>query len=213
MRKLATTVSLLLGTLVLAGCQTTSLQSAWFDPSFSGEPMHRIAVVAVGVNVANRRMAEDVFAQRLRNLGVNGAAGWTFIPDGARDAAEPFTEAVRASGAEGLLIVRMLGVDTRTQVNTMMVTTTTPVWGGPMWGPGWGSTSVWATTTVPVTQVSQYNLVMVETSFYEVATGRLVWSGITQTLNPSDFQREVGGLADVIIGQLRQRRLLAAVRQ
>jgi hypothetical protein len=110
-------------------------------------------------------------------------------------------------------VIRVLGVDTRTQVNTMMVTTTTPVWGGPMWGSGWGSTSVWATTTVPVTQVSQYALVMVETSLYEVSTGRLVWSGITQTLNPSDFQRDVAGFADVIIGQLRQRGLLAVVRQ
>ena len=212
MRKIATTVSPLLLTLLLAGCQTTSLQSAWFDPSFTGGPMHQIAIVAVGVNPANRRLAEDVFAQRLRNLGVNAVAGWTFIPDAARGAAEPFTEALRASGAEGLLIIRMLGVDTRTQVNTMMVTTTTPVRAGPMWGPGWGSTTVWATTTVPVTQISQDSLVMVETSLYEAATGRLVWSGITQTLNPSDFQRDVAGFADVIIGQLRQRGLLGAVR-
>jgi hypothetical protein len=213
MRKLATMISLLLSTLVLAGCQTTALQSAWYDPTFTGGPMHRITVVAAGLNVANRRVAEDVFSQRLRALGVHAAPGWAVVSDEARNAPEPFTEALRASGAEGVLVIRVLGVDTRTQVNTMMVTTTTPVWGGPMWGPGWGGTSVWATTTVPVTQVSQYALVMVETSLYEVSTGRLVWSGITQTLNPSDFQRDVAGFADVIIGQLRQRGLLAAVRQ
>jgi hypothetical protein len=71
---------------------------------------------------------------------------------------------------------------------------------------------MWVTTTVPVTQVSQYALVMVETSFYEVATGRLIWSGITQTLNPSDFPRDVAGFADVIIQQLVARRLLGTVR-
>jgi hypothetical protein len=170
--------------------------------------MHRIGVVAVGVDGANRRMVEDVFAQRLRNLGVNGVAGWSFIPEEARGAPEPFNEAVRASGAEGLLVVRLLGVDTRTNVNTMMVTTVS-TWGGPTWG----STRVWATTTVPVTQVSMYSLVVVETSLYEVATERPVWSGITQTLNPTDFQRDVGGLADVITAQLRARRLLGTVRQ
>ena len=216
MRKLATMVSLLLVTLVLAGCQTTSLQSAWFDPNFTGGPMHRIAVVAVGVNFANRRLTEDVFAQRLRDLGVDGAAGWTVIPDTARDAPEPFTEAVRKSGAEGLLMVRLLGVDTRTQVSTTMVPTMGPTWGGPMWGPGWGGswggTSVWGPTMVPVTQVSQYNLAMVETSLYEVATGRVIWSGNTQTLNPSDFQRDVGGFADVIIRELRARGLIAAAK-
>jgi hypothetical protein len=207
MRKLATLVSPLLLTLLLAGCQTTSLQSAWFDPSFTGGPMHQIVIVAVGVSPVNRRVVEDTFTQRLRALGVHGAPGWAVVPDEARNAPEPFTEAVRKSGAEGLLIVRMLGVDTRTQVNTMMVTTATPVRAGP-----WGSTTVWATTTVPVTQVSQDSLVVVETSLYEAATGRLVWSGITQTLNPWDFQSDVAGFVDVIIGQLRQRGLLAAVR-
>ena len=212
MKKLTALVSLLLATLVLAGCQTTALQSAWYDPTFTGGPMHRITVVAAGLNVANRRLAEDIFSQRLRAMGVDAAPGWQVVPDEARNAPEPFTEAVRRSGAEGVLVIRVLGVDTRTQVNTMMVTTTTPVRVGPMWGPGWGSTSVWATTTVPVTQVSQYNLAMVETTLYEVATGRVVWSGITQTLNPSDFQRDAAGFADVIIGQLRARGLIAGAR-
>lgn len=212
MQKPTALVSLLLATLALAGCQTTALQSAWYDPTFTGGPMARITVVAAGLAPGNRRLAEDIFSQRLRTLRVHAAPGWAVVSDEARNAAEPFTEALRASGAEGVLVIRVLGVDTRTQVNTMMVTTTTSVRSGPMWGPGWGSTSVWATTTVPVTQFSQYALVMVETSLYEVSTGRLVWSGITQTLNPSDFQRDVGGFADVIIGQLAARGLLGAVR-
>ncbi len=207
MRKLTALLALLLSTLALTGCQTTTLQSAWYDPTFTGGPMHRVAVVAAGLNPANRRLAEDVFSQRLRALGVDAAPGWSVVSDAARDAAEPFNEALRASGAEGVLIIRVLGVDTQTHVNTMMVTTV-QAWGSP----GWGRSSMWVSTTVPVTQVSQYALVMVETSFYEVATGRLVWSGITQTLNPSDFQRDVAGFADVIIGQLAQRRLLGRVR-
>lgn len=209
MRTLTATTSLLLVTLLLAGCQTTTLQSAWFDPSFTGDPMHRIAVVAVGVNPANRRLTEDVFADRLRAVGVESGPGWAVVPDASRGDPEAFTQALRASGAEGVLVIRLLGVDTRTHVNTMMVTTTTQV-AGPMWGSPWGPSGVWATTTVPVTSVSQYNLVMVETSFYEVATGRLIWSGITQTLNPSDFQRDVREFANIIIRQLVARRLLAA---
>ncbi|MEY2667499.1 MAG: hypothetical protein RJA59_137 [Pseudomonadota bacterium] len=205
MRKLTALGSLLFATLVLTGCQTTSLQSAWYDPTFTGGPMHRITVVAAGLTPANRRLAEDIFSQRLGARGVHSAPGWAVVSDEARNAPEPFTEALRRSGAEGVLVIRVLGVDTRTQVNTMMVTTTS-VWGTPGWG------GVWATTTVPVTQVSQYALVMVETSLYEVSTSRLVWSGITQTLNPSDFPRDVGGFANVIIGQLAARGLLGAAR-
>jgi hypothetical protein len=65
---------------------------------------------------------------------------------------------------------------------------------------------------VPVTQVSQDNLAIVETTLYEVATGRPVWSGNTQTLNPSTVQREARGFADVIIGQLRARGLIAGAK-
>ncbi|MGA8892302.1 MAG: hypothetical protein WB493_12085 [Anaeromyxobacteraceae bacterium] len=203
MRKPITVASLLLATLVLAGCQTTALQSAWYDPTFTGGPMHRITVVAAGLNVANRRLAEDIFSERLRALGVHAAPGWAVVSDEERNAAEPFTQALRRSGAQGVLVIRVLGVDTQTQVATMMVTTSVSTWGGPTWG----SPNVWATTTVPVV-VSQYALVVVETSLYEVATGRLVWSGITQTLNPSNFQSDVRGFANVIIGQLVARRLL-----
>ncbi len=83
---------------------------------------------------------------------------------------------------------------------------------GPGWGGGWGGVSVWGPTMVPVTQVSQYSLAMVETTLYEVATGRAIWSGNTQTLNPSDFQRDAAGLADVIIGQLRARGVIGRSR-
>jgi len=62
---------------------------------------------------------------------VDGAAGWTVISDEARETQEPFTAAVMKSGAQGLLMVRLLGVDTRTQMTTTMVATTGPVWGGP----------------------------------------------------------------------------------
>jgi hypothetical protein len=213
MRKLS--LFLLLATLLLAGCQSTSINSAWFDPNFTGGPMKKIDVVAVGTNLSNRRVFEDIFAQKLRDAGVDGVAGWTVIPDDARAAQAPFTEAVTRSGAQGLLVVRLLGVDTRTQISTTMVPTTGPMWGGPGWGPGWGGGwgSGWGgagfgPAMVPVQEVSQYDLAIVETTLFEVATGRVVWSANTQTLNPSTVQREAPGFAGVIIGQLKARGLI-----
>ena len=61
---------------------------------------------------------------------------------------------------------------------------------------------------VPVQEISQYVLAIVETTLFEVATGRVVWSANTQTLNPSSVQREAPGFADVIISQLKARGLI-----
>jgi hypothetical protein len=212
MRKLASIFSLLFVTLLLGACQTTTIQSAWLDPNFKGSPMQKIDVVAVGTNLANRRAFEDIFAQRLRDAGVDGVAGWTVIPDDARAAEAPFTAAVTQTGAQGLLVVRLLGVDTRTQVTTTMVPTSSVMWGGSRWGGGWGGGS-FGPSMVPVSEIQQYDLAMVETTLYDVATGRVVWAATTQTFNPSSVQREAPGFADVIIGQLSARGLIAGAKK
>ena len=186
---------------ILAACQTTSIKSAWFDPSYTGGAMKKIVVVGVGGNVADRRVFEDIFAQKLRTAGVDGIPGYTVIPDDARAAEAPFSAAVEKSGAQGALMVRLLGVDTKTQVSTMMVP------GGLGWGPYGG---MYGAAWYPVAQVSQYDIATVETSLYDVKTRRLVWAATTETFNPTSVPQEAPAYADLIIKQLAARGVVAA---
>ena len=212
MHKLMSIPVMLVAALLLAACQTTTLQSAWFDPTFTGGPMKKIDVVGVGTNLTDRRVFEDIFAQKLREAGIDGVAGYTVIPDEARAAQQPFTDAVTRTGAQGLLVVRLLGVSTRTQVSTTMVPTG-PMWGGPgMWGGGWGG-GPWGPTMMPVQQVSQYDLATVEATLFDVKTGRAVWSGTTQTVNPTSVQQEAPGFANLIIAQLTAHGIVAALKK
>ena len=207
MRKLTYLLLLLVTPLLLAACQSTSINSAWFDPNFKGPPMKKVDVIAMGTNLSSRRVFEDIFAQQLRAVGVDGVAGWTVIPDEARAAQQPFNEAVIRSGAQGLLVVRLLGVDTRTQVSTTMTPGPAMMWGGP-WGPGWNT---FGPAMVPMTEVTQYDLAMVETTMFDTATGRVVWSANTQTLNPRTVETEAPGFSQLIIAQLTARGVIAAV--
>jgi hypothetical protein len=141
---------------------------------------------------------EDTFAERLRARGIEGIAGYTVIPEAARASDPSFAAAVVSSGAQGLLLVGLLGVDTRTQVSTVMVP------GGMAWGHGtWGG--VRTRTTIPVQQVSQYELATVETKLFDVQTRQLIWAGTTSTFNPRSVASETPGFADLIIGQLAER--------
>lgn len=212
MRKFFALPLLLAASLLLAGCASTTIQSAWLDPTFAGPPMTKIDVVGVGTDLTNRRVFEDIFAQKLRDAGVNGVAGYTVIPDEARAAQQPFTDAVTRTGAQGLLVVRLLGVATRTQVSTTMVPTG-PMWGGPgMWGGGWAG-GPWGPSMMPVQQVSQYDLATVEATLFDVKTGRAVWSATTQTINPNSVQQEAPGFATLIIGQLAAHGIIATPKK
>jgi len=200
MREYCRTIALALATLALVACQTTSIKSAWFDPSYAGGAMKKIVVVGVGGNVANRRVFEDIFAQKLRAAGVDGIPGYTVIRDDARAAEAPFAAAVEKSGAQGALMVRLLGVDTKTQVSTTMIS------GGFGWGPYGG---MYGPAWYPVTEVNQYDIATVEASLYDVRTRRLVWAATTETLNPTSVTQEAPGYADLIIKQLAARGAIA----
>jgi hypothetical protein len=193
-----------LAATILAACQTTSIKSAWFDPTYAGGAMKKIVVVGVSGNVTNRRVFEDIFAQKLRASGVDGIAGYTVIPDDARAAEGPFSGAIERTGAQGALMVRLLGVDTKLQVSTMMVSGGYGGWGpyGGMYGPAW----------YPVTEVNQYDIATVETTMYDVKTRRLVWAATTETFNPNSVAHETPGYADLIIKQLAARGVIAPTK-
>ena len=109
-----------------------------------------------------------------------------------------------ASGADGLLVVRILGVDTKTRVSTMMVPGP-----GMYFGPygGW-----WGPPMVAVPDVSQYDIANVETTLFDVRTHRVVWAGTTETFNPTTVRQETPGFADLILGQLTARGLIGAAK-
>jgi hypothetical protein len=189
---------------LLAGCQTTSIQSAWFDSSYKGGPLRKVVVIASDGTTADSRVFEDIMVQKLQAAGVNAVPGYTTVPADARRAEAPFSAAVAATGADGVIIVRLIRVDTKTQVSTMMMP-------GPMVGP-WGGYygGFYGGGFYAVPEVTQYDVASVETNVYVVATRSLVWAATTQTVNPTTVAKEAPNFADIIIGQLRARGLVPA---
>jgi hypothetical protein len=196
-------VLLSLVALVLAGCASTTLQSAWFDSSYKGGALKRILVVGVTGSFSDRRIFDDIFAQALNSAGVQGIPGYQFIDNAPSASADVFNDGVAKSGADGLLLVRLLAVDTRTTVATTMV----PVIPGPMGGP-YGNLGPWGPTWYAVPDVQQYQVANVEATLFDASSRRPIWSANTQTFNPTSVATETPGYAKLIIAQLSARGLL-----
>lgn len=209
-RKPSSLLALAAAAIVLAACASTTLQSTWVDPGFAGGPFRKVFVMGLAAqNVTARRVFEDVMVSQLQGAGVQAVPAWQFLPGDAQ-VPEPVLEAaVGQSGADAVMMTRLLGVDTRTNVTTMMVPG--PVIGGPGFGPGfgsgwWGPYSAW----YAVPQVTQYQIATAETTLFDVKTRRIVWTATSQTFNPTSVQQETPGLAQAVIGNLQARGLIAA---
>jgi len=186
---------------LVAGCASTTLQSTWKDPGYQGGAFRRIFALGLSArDVTARRVLEDLLVAKLKVEGVEAVPAWQLLAnDGPADERD-LAAAIAASAADGMLMVRLVGVDTQTNVWPAMAP-------GP--GFGWyGFYSGW----YAYPQVTQTQIAVIETTLFDVRSQRIVWSATSETINPSSVQRDGPGFADLIIASLRKDGFLPASR-
>ncbi len=194
---------------VLSSCVTgpsTQLVSAWQLPGYIPTGFHKILVIAVTRDGGRRRTFEDAFCFQMMGRGLNCVASYTLIPENGQVPNEKLEAAIRASGADAVLSTRFLGTNTNTSYTQGYVyASAAPVYYGGFYGyygAAWGYDYVppMATTTTVVT---------VETDVFDAAKLEMVWSGTTQTTNPTSLAQEMQGWAKIIINAMAQRGIVA----
>lgn len=184
---------------LLAACQTTSIKSAWYDTTYNGGVIRKLVVIASDGTTSDSRVFEDILVQKFTAAGAMAVPGYSTVPPDRRAGEGPFASAVAATGADAVLMIRLLRIDTKTQVSTMMMP-------GPMWGP-WGG-FYGGPGWYPTTDITQYDVATVESNLYDVQTKRLIWAATTDTINPRNVPQEAPNFADLLIAQFRARALL-----
>jgi hypothetical protein len=184
---------------ILAACASTTIRDEWFDPSVRSAPLAKVLVVTVGGDLTQRRIFEDLVAEKLRTAGVDGIPGYRYLADG-KASEQAMDAAVVRAGADGLMLVHFKGVRTETEVRSTM-------YPGPVGG-GWYGWYGWYGGWYAVPEVYQTRIATVETSIFDVTSKRLVWTGLTETYDPASFRQEAGRLADVIVAAIASHRLV-----
>src|SRR5918993_332790 len=164
--------------LVLAACASTTLRDSWSDPAYPAKPFRKLLVLGVSGSISERRVFEDIMARQVSTTGTEAVPAYRYLPDDGKAQETALDEAVRAAGADGLLMSRVRAIDRRTSVTTTMAPG--PGFG---YGPGFGWYGLYS-SWYPVTEVRQYDIATVETSLFAADGKRVLWSGMTETYEP-----------------------------
>jgi len=201
--RLARAIPIVAAMIVITGCASTTLQSQWRDPSYTGGPFRKIFVIGLSAkDVTARRIFEDVMVARLTAAGVQALPAWQYLQGEGPAAESAAAAAVESTGADAVLMARLVAVDTRISVTPVVVP-------GP--GFGWyGPYAGWYSGWYAAPQVTQYDVATVETTLFDAKTKRLVWSTTSQTINPASVQKEAPAFADTIVAALQTAGLLPA---
>ncbi|WP_375591851.1 hypothetical protein [Chitiniphilus eburneus] len=182
--------------LLLAGCASPRLTNTWMDPQFQGPPARHVLVLSVSNSDAHRRIFEDTFVAALHAQGVVATPAYPQLPDAGVQPRERIRAAVTASGADTVLVTRLIKI--RHQVDISPAPPPPGLFGTGFYG--WYD-SAWA--SLPP-MVSQYDVLTLETTLWNMHSEHAIWSGTTEAIEPDDIAGFTRRLAGVLIKRMRQ---------
>jgi len=191
--------------VLLCSCAATSVKQTWKAPEFQ-QPGGKIAVLAI----ENRGLVRQGLENRLvRDLSKAGSSAFvTFdllslsqIKEDKRAAADRF----RASGAGTVLIMRLVDLGTSYHESRAGNERYAGTFEG-INSTGWYDYFSVGLMDLNTTYGTLKQTVRIETSLYDLATEKRLWSGLTQTVVKEDMDRvaEMDPLVEKIVAAMRK---------
>jgi hypothetical protein len=197
----------LLALSALAGCKktTTTIPLAWKNPSYTGGSFKKLFVIGVGKDDSTRRLFEDTFATAIASEGAAAQASWGHLPQSEQLSKEEIRAAIEGGDFDGVLITRVLGVNqSQEYVPPSTHTVPTGYYGRGYYG-------YYGTSYTIVHEPGYYKTnttFRLETNLYSVATGDLVWSGQSDTLNPESIKGVIDSMTAAVAKKLKSEKLI-----
>ena len=177
------------------GCQT-EITSVWQAPDVPSGGFRSVMVIGFARTEDLRNYFESNFARDLKEVGVKGISSASVLPEPSKQLTRETVLAwVRDQGVEAVLTTRLINIDRQTREASL---------GGDLYSER-GPRS-WHVPTEEVT----FTTFHLETRLYEASSGRLVFRAASATGNPVSPGSVALAVIDAMIGELSERRILAA---
>jgi hypothetical protein len=188
---------------LFCSCAATSVKKTWKSPDCR-QPVGKIAVLAIDDRGMLRQGFENRFVRELAKAGSSAVVTFDLLPllqikEDKRAAADRF----RASGAEALLVLRLVDVGSSYHVSRV---------GGELSAPGiagvdttfddfGGELMDMSSTYGDLTQT-----VGLQTSLYDLTTEKRLWFALTQTVLKENMDRvaQMDPLVEKIVAAMRK---------
>lgn len=192
--------SLAFGALVASamlglGCSSTTLTNIWTTPERPSVQPQKVLVVALAKRPTIRRSFEDAFVAQLKAQKLEASASYTLQVGEEAPNVEALTEQVKGKGFQAVIMVSLVGQDKQLRVvqGGMAYPTMRGYYGYAYATPGY---------------ITQDNIFVLELRCYEAPSERLIWSAISNIVNPDDVDAIAKGLATKMVQNMRRTELI-----
>lgn len=204
----------LLCSAVSCGTQT-ALNTSWSIPQSQEARYQKLVILSVLKAPGESREFENSMVWEFNKSGLVAVSGFSLAKRDPNVSREEMEKLVQASGADGVLICKMIAVN---ETNRYVPPTAYSVTGTRY--PGWWNDPYWGYyhpyphhywgqyyTATQVVWTSGYwehnNAYRVESSLYRASDSKLVWSATSTTYDPKSVSDLAVSLSNSILRQLR----------
>jgi len=177
---------------LMVACEpATKITRSWMDPSITPatvKPFNKILVIARIKDATANRIAEDKIVAQIKNS--TGVQSYSYLQTG--DTAKAVVDArLKKDGFDGLLVMKLTDVNKTVDYQP-----------GYTYG-GWYGYRYSSPGYLSVDQTFY-----VETSIYSIITDKLLWSGTTATMNPTQLDQTLDEIIVAVKTELMKKGLI-----
>ena len=199
-------IVLLLGSSAVG--KSIKLITSWKNPNYNGQRFHKILVMGVSNNPSVRADFEDALSSKIGHPDVEAVPGHTILlrPEGTKLDLDYVRGQVRSFHIDAVVVSRLVKVDKSV--------TYVPGQSYYMPYPYYRTFYGYYSAIYPIVYAPGYErkdtTVRIETNLYATteSEGELIWTGISDTFNPSSAHKVINPLVKMVVKELEKEGIL-----
>src|SRR5271165_735108 len=201
-------LAILLAMTALAHAKSTKLVASWKNPQYSGPRFHRILVLGMSAKTGVRADFEDALSKLVAQDGVEAIPGNTILlrPEDTKLDLNYLKTQIKAFKIDAVIVSRLVKVEK----NTTYIPGSAYVVPYPYYTSFYGYYGAVYPVVYSPDYLREDTTVRVETNVYAVrgTDGEPVWTGVSDTFNPSSADKVIEGLSKLVVKELQKAAIL-----
>ena len=201
-------LAVILAGATLANGKSTRLVASWKNPEYSGPAFHRILVLGMSAKPGVRADFEDALSKLVARDGVEAIPGNTILlrPEGTKLDLNYLKTQVKEFKIDAVIVSRLVKVDK----NVTYIPGQSYVMPYPYYRSFYGYYGAVYPVVYSPDYLREDTTVRVETNVYAATPpdGELVWTGVSDTFNPSSADKVIDGLSKLVVKELQKAAIL-----
>lgn len=197
-------IALSLLTVALASGKSNKLVMSWKNPNYSaGRKFQRVLALGLSDKTGVRADFEDALAAQLTETGLETIPGNTILlrPEGTQFDLNYLKIQIRDNKIDAVVVSRLI----KDEKTVTYVPGTAYVAPFPYYNTFYGYYGAVYPMVYSPDYLREDRKVRIETNFYVISSqeGELVWTGVTDTFNPSKPRKAINGLVKLVVKQMQ----------